>query len=127
MINLINLAPAPPLDGARALGPVLARIHPWVEQGVMLAIGAVVIVWAMTNGSYIFGTFLALGLFMHLRRGPRVSTARPLTNGETAKSVALYLATALACVAVAGVIPIALSRDLMSGLSVISAFFGLFL
>ena len=42
-INLINLAPAPPLDGSRALGPVLARIHPMVEKGAMIAMGALVV------------------------------------------------------------------------------------
>ena len=28
MLNLVNLVPAPPLDGSKALGPVLTRVHP---------------------------------------------------------------------------------------------------
>ena len=31
-INLLNLAPAPPLDGSKALGPLLARVHPMLER-----------------------------------------------------------------------------------------------
>jgi len=53
VINLFNLAPAPPLDGAKALGPVLAWIHPWLERGVLIAIGAAVVIWAAPRGSYI--------------------------------------------------------------------------
>ena len=125
MINLINLAPAPPLDGSKALGPVLGRIHPWVEQGVMLAIGALVIVWALTNGSYIFGVFLALALFGHIRQGPRTHSGRPLTNGETVKSVGLYLATAAACVGVGLVAVVSLWGDPVRGVEVIGAWLGL--
>ena len=125
MINLINLAPAPPLDGSKALGPVLGRIHPRVEQGVMLAIGALVIVWALTNGSYIFGVFMALALFGHIRQGPRPHPGRPLTNGETAKSVGLYLATATACVGVGLVSLMSLWGDPVRGIEVIGAWLGL--
>lgn len=125
MINLINLAPAPPLDGSKALGPVLGRIHPWVEQGVMLAIGALVIVWALTNGSYIFGVFMALALFGHIRQGPRPHPGRPLTNGETAKSVGLYLATAAACVGVGLISLTALWGDPVRGIEMIGAWLGL--
>ncbi len=125
MINLINLAPAPPLDGSKAIGPLLARIHPRVEQGVLLAIGAAVIVWAMTRGSYIFGAFLALALFGHLRRGPQAPSGRPLTNRETMQSLGLYLMTALACVAVAAVAPTILAGEPMVGLNMIADYFGL--
>ncbi|WP_035303996.1 metalloprotease [Brevundimonas aveniformis] len=125
MINLINLAPAPPLDGAKALGPVLARIHPWVEQGAMLAIGAIVIVWALTRGSYIFGVFMALALFGHLRQGARPHAGRPLTNVETAKSIGLYLTTAAACVGVGLVAPTMIAGDPWQGLSAIGSWLGL--
>ncbi|MBN8552334.1 MAG: peptidase M50 [Caulobacterales bacterium] len=125
MINLINLAPAPPLDGSKAIGPLLARIHPRVEQGVMLAIGAIVIVWALTRGSYIFGAFLVLALFGHLRRGPQVPSGRPLTDKETLQSLGLYLMTALACVAVAAVAPTILAGDALAGLDMIARYFGL--
>jgi Zn-dependent protease len=125
MINLVNLAPAPPLDGSKAIGPLLARIHPWVEQGVMLAIGAVVIVWALTRESYIFGGFLALALFGHLRRGPTAPPGRPLSNREAVQSLGLYLMTAGACVAVAAVAPTILAGDPMVGLDMIGQYFGL--
>jgi len=125
MINLINLAPAPPLDGSKALGPVLARIHPWVEQGVMLAIGAVVIVWALTRGSYIFGIFMVLALYSHMRRGPRDPYGRPLTNAESAKSIGLYLATASACAGVGLVAPTLLAGDPWQGLVAIANWLGL--
>lgn len=125
MINLINLAPAPPLDGAKALGPVLGRIHPRVEQGAMLAIGAVVIVWALTRGSYIFGAFMVLALFGHLRRGLRPHPGRPLTDRETAMSIGLYLATAAACVG-AGLLPLVLLfGDPMQGMAGIAQWLGL--
>lgn len=99
-INLINLAPAPPLDGAKALGPVLARIHPMLEKIALLAVGAVAVVWGISNGSWIFAGFLALALFSHLRRGAWRPEGRQLTWGEAAKSTGLFLLTAGACVGV---------------------------
>ena len=39
VINLLNLAPAPPLDGSKALGPALARIHPLVERAALVIVG----------------------------------------------------------------------------------------
>ncbi len=97
IINLINLAPAPPLDGSKALGPVLARIHPMVEKAAMGLVGALVVLWGLTNGSYIFAAFLALALIGHLRRGVWRPDGRPLTGGESARSVGLFLLTAVAC------------------------------
>ena len=125
MINLINLAPAPPLDGAKALGPVLARIHPKLELGVMLAIGAVVIVWAITRGSYIFGGFLALALFSHISRGPREPYGRPLSGAESLKSIGLFLATAVACTGVGLLAPTLLAGDPWQGLAAIANWLGL--
>lgn len=125
MINLLNLVPAPPLDGSKALGPVLARIHPRVEQGVLLVIGALVLIWAVTGGSYIFAVFLALALFGHFRRGPIIHPGRPLTGRETAMSVGLYVLTAAACVAVAMVVPIVVGGDPWHGLLTVADWFGL--
>lgn len=108
-INLVNLAPAPPLDGSRALGPVLARIHPMVEKGAMVAMGALVVFWGISNGSYIFAGFLALALFGHLRRGAWRPEGRPLSGAEAGYSVGLFVLAAVACagVALAALIPLA--------------------
>jgi Zn-dependent protease len=99
-INLINLAPAPPLDGSKALGPVLARIHPMVEMAVMVLIGLAVVAWGVMNGSYIFAVFLALALIGHLRRGTWRPEGRQLTWREAGMSVGLFLVTAILCAGV---------------------------
>jgi len=109
MINLVNLAPAPPLDGSRAIGPVLARIHPMLEKGAMVLIGVVVVVWGITNGSYIFAAFLAFALIGHLRRGAWRPEGRALTGEESGRSVGLFVVTVLICggAALAALIPLA--------------------
>ena len=99
-INLINLAPAPPLDGSKALGPVLARIHPWLEKAAMLAVGAVVVIWGLTGGSYLFAGFLILSLFMHLSRGGWRPEGRTLTMAEAGQSVVLFALTGALCAGV---------------------------
>ena len=109
LINLVNLAPAPPLDGSKALGPVLARIHPNVERGAMVLIGALVVFWGITTGRFILAAFLAIALIGHLRRGAWRPEGRPLTGREAGQSVGLFLAAAVACVAVgvAALMPLA--------------------
>ncbi len=109
MLNLINLAPAPPLDGSKALGPVLARIHPMVELAAIAAVGLLVVVWGVSNGSLIFAAFLALSLIGHLRRGRWRPEGRRLDWREAGFSVGLYVATAGACagVALAALMPLA--------------------
>ncbi|KQS55471.1 peptidase M50 [Brevundimonas sp. Leaf363] len=97
LINLVNLAPAPPLDGSKALGPVLARIHPLLEKAVMVAIGVLVVWWCVTNGSYIFAGFLALALIGHLRRGVWRPEGRRLTVAEAGSSVGLFVITLVIC------------------------------
>jgi Zn-dependent protease len=99
-VNLINLAPAPPLDGSKALGPVLARIHPMVERVAMLAMGGLVVWWGFLTGRWILAAFLAIALIGHLKRGAWRPDGRPLTGRESAFSVGLFLATAAACAAV---------------------------
>ena len=108
-INLINLAPAPPLDGSRALGPVLARIHPMVEMGAMIAMGLLVVLWGLSSGRLIFAAFLGLALIGHLRRGAWRPEGRPLSGAEAGYSVGLFVLTTLACAAVtlAALIPLA--------------------
>lgn len=109
ILNLLNLAPAPPLDGSKALGPVLALIHPTLEKAAMIVVGAVVVLWGLSNGSYIFAAFLALSLYGHLRRGHWRPEGRRLTAPEAGRSVGLFVLTAVACigVALAGLLPIA--------------------
>ena len=109
MLNLLNLAPAPPLDGSKALGPVLALIHPMVEKIAMVVVGAVAVLWGLSNGSYLFAAFLAFALYGHLRRGNWRPEGRRLTQAEAGRSVGLFVLTAAACigVALAGLMPIA--------------------
>ena len=109
LINLVNLAPAPPLDGSKALGPVLALVHPLLEKAAMVLVGLLVVIWGITNGSYIFAAFLALALIGHLRRGAWRPDGRRLTWPEAGRSLGLFLAVAAGCagVALAGLMPIA--------------------
>lgn len=124
IINLVNLAPAPPLDGSKALGPVLARIHPVVEKAAMIVIGALAVFWGLANGSYIFAAFLALALYGHLRRGAWRPEGRQLTGGESAKSVGLFLLTTAACVGVALTALMPISNDLADALYLGGRYFG---
>lgn len=107
-LNLVNLAPAPPLDGSKALGPVLARVHPMLERVVIFLIGAVVVAWGLSNGNWFFAGFLALSLYAHLRRGDWRPDGRPLTGRESGYSVGLFLATLALCggVALAALLPL---------------------
>jgi Zn-dependent protease len=113
MLNLLNLAPAPPLDGSKALGPVLALIHPMVEKAAMVLVGVIVVIWGVSNGSYIFAGFLAFALYGHLSRGHWRPEGRRLTTVEAGRSVGLFVLTAAACcgVALAGLMPLAGSFD----------------
>ena len=122
-INLVNLAPAPPLDGSKALGPVLARIHPMLEKVTVGLIGLVVVIWGVTNGSWPFAIFLALALIGHLRRGAWRPDGRPLSLGESGRSVGLFLLTTAACagVALAALMPV--SGSLPEALSLGARFF----
>lgn len=110
MINLVNLVPAPPLDGSKALGPVLARVHPMLEKSVLIAIGAVVVFWGVTTGRWILATFLAMALIGHLRRGGWRPDERPLSTPEAGRSLGLYLLTTAACAA-AALAPLVLMTD----------------
>jgi len=96
-LNLINLAPAPPLDGSKAIGPVLARIHPWVERAAMVVMGGLVVYWGVATGRWILAVFLAIALLGHLRRGAWRPEGRDLSVREALFSVGLYAVTAAAC------------------------------
>ena len=84
MLNLINLVPAPPLDGSKALGPVLAKVHPMLERGVLLAIGVVVVAWGVMTGRWILAVFLGIAVLGHLRGGPMrgLASVRRVRSGR---------------------------------------------
>lgn len=115
LINLVNLAPAPPLDGSHALGPVLARVHPMLEQLALLAIGAAVVGWGLFTGRYILAVFVGLAVLGRLRSGHGRRGETPLTGREAGISLALYLATAAVCIAGAVGALLPLSETGLSG------------
>jgi Zn-dependent protease len=95
--NLLNLAPAPPLDGSKALGPVLARIHPWLERAALLVVGVVAIAWTFKQGSWLIPLFISLSLVGSLRAGRLRPEARPLSWPEWALSLGLYTLAVVLC------------------------------
>lgn len=101
MINLVNLAPAPPLDGSKALGPVLARIDPMVEKAALIAIGVLAVWWGVSTGRYILAVFLAIAILGSLRQGAWRPGERTLTWPEATKALGLFLLTAALCLAAA--------------------------
>jgi Zn-dependent protease len=89
LINLLNMMPAPPLDGSKALGPALARIHPMVERAVLVLIGAVAAYFALRHGSLIFGAFIAVATLGALRQTGRPES-QPLNALEWFASIGLW-------------------------------------
>ena len=95
--NLLNLAPAPPLDGSKAFGPVLARIHPLLERAALLVVGLVAIVWSASRGSWLIPLFIGLSIFASLRTAQLRPAARPLSWSEWALGLTLYLVAVALC------------------------------
>ena len=95
--NLLNLAPAPPLDGSKALGPVLAKIHPLLERAVLLVIGLAAIAWTFSRGSWLVPLFIGLSIFASLRTAQLRPAARPLSWGEWGLSLALCVLAIALC------------------------------
>jgi Zn-dependent protease len=110
-INLLNLAPAPPLDGSKAIGPVLARIHPQVERAALMLVGAAAVMWAISRNSWILAFFLGIGVISALRQGPLRPPAMRLTGGQFAISIALYLGSATLCLGALGASLYGMGRD----------------
>ncbi len=100
IINLINLAPAPPLDGSKALGPALARIHPMLEKAALVLVGVIAVVWAVRTGNWIFGAFVGVATLGAVRARTLRAPARPLGATEWIASVALWLIALGLCVGV---------------------------
>jgi len=99
-LNLINLAPAAPLDGAKAFGPVLARIHPQLERAALVMIAIPALAWAIGRGSFLFAIVIAFGAFRAFAAGGVRPASRPLSPVEWAASIALYAIVIAACAAV---------------------------
>jgi Zn-dependent protease len=111
VINLLNLVPAPPLDGSKALGPVLARIHPWVERGALLAVGVLAILWAINHKSYILAGFIGISVFGAMRGNALRAPSRPLSGGEPIAVVAFFAATVCLCLVTLQIVADGLGRD----------------
>jgi len=101
MLSLVNLLPAPPLDGSKALGPVLTRVHPRLEQIALILIGGLAVWWGLSTGRLILAVFLGFAVFSHLRRGVWREHWGRLSWPEAGKSLGLYLLTAAVCAAAA--------------------------
>jgi len=101
-INLLNLAPAPPLDGSKALGPVLARIHPMLERVALGLVGGLAAIWTLSRGSLLMPLIIVLSVFASLRARRMRPPAEPLTWGAWTLSLSLYLAALALSAAVAG-------------------------
>lgn len=97
ILNILNLFPAPPLDGSHIVGPVLARINPHLERYVAVGLGAVAALWAAASGSYLIAFFIGLSTFSVLRFGVQRGHSTPLEGNESALSLGLYLAVATLC------------------------------
>jgi Zn-dependent protease len=114
--NLLNLAPAPPLDGSKALGPVLARIHPQLERLALVVIGGLAVLWTLSRGSLIAPAFIGLSVFGSLRAGALRPAARPLSWGEWGLGLGLYALAIALCSAVlaAAAIPLGVNAHVLS-------------
>jgi Zn-dependent protease len=100
VINLVNLLPAPPLDGSKAIGPALHRVHPLLEKAALLLVGGLAVLWGVRTGSYIFAVLIGLGLFSALARPTLRAPALPLNGGQWISSLALYAVAVTACLLV---------------------------
>ena len=102
LLNFVNLAPAPPLDGSKALGPVLARIHPALERAALLMVGMLAVAWGVSHGSYIFAAFIGVSVMAAAFGRTIRPPARPLTWREWGVSLGLYAAVLALAAAVIG-------------------------
>jgi Zn-dependent protease len=100
IINLINLLPAPPLDGSKALGPALARVHPMLERAALLLVGSGAVLWALNARMYIFAAFIGFGVFSALVAARFRAPAIPLNGRQWVSTLLLYVLSVAACVAV---------------------------
>jgi Zn-dependent protease len=102
VINLLNLVPAPPLDGSRALGPALARIHPQIERGVLVLVGGAAVLWLVQRHDWLIAVFIAISVLGALKRPTIRPFALRLTWAELLASLLLYAGAVALCVAALG-------------------------
>jgi Zn-dependent protease len=122
IISLMNLLPAPPLDGSKALGPALAFVHPWLEKAALVAVGAAAVLWALDTHNVLLGLFVAIGVLGALKQGRMRPSAAPLSFGQWALSIGLYVAALALCLAA---LQFALGgRDLADDLRIVLRVFG---
>jgi Zn-dependent protease len=100
ILNLMNLAPAPPLDGSKALGPALAWLHPWLERGALVVVGGAAAVWALHRGSLLFGAFIAIATLGALRGRAQRAPAERMSAGEWLAALGLWAGALVLCVVV---------------------------
>ena len=100
IINLLNLAPAPPLDGSKALGPALAWVHPWLERAALVLIGGAAVPWALNRGSFLFAAFVGIASLAALRGRMQRPPAERLTTGQWLAAIGLWLAALALCAGV---------------------------
>ena len=99
-INLLNLAPIPPLDGSKALGPVLARVNPQLERVGMLLAGAAAIVFGILEGYFFLAVFVGIAVLGYLKRGAWRPEAQPMTWREAGGGLVLYVMALILCAGV---------------------------
>jgi Zn-dependent protease len=100
LLNLLNLAPAPPLDGSKALGPALAWVHPMLERAALVLVGGAAALWAFNRGSYLFAIFVAIASLAALRGRRTRPAAERLSTGQWLAALGLWLAALALGVAV---------------------------
>ena len=98
-ITLLTRAPVPPLDGSKALGPALARIHPWVERGVLLVLAAFALDWSLSHGQIPIAVIVGLGAARVFLPGPMRPASTPLTLVQWGATIGLYVLALALCVA----------------------------
>jgi hypothetical protein len=97
VISLLNLLPAPPLDGSKALGPALAFVHPLLEKAALLAVGAGAVLWALDTHNMLLGIFVAIGVLGSLKQGRMRPSAVRLNAWQWLLSLGLYAASLAIC------------------------------
>lgn len=104
IINLLNLIPAPPLDGSRALGPVLAKIHPQFERAVLILVGAIAVLWSLRSQNFLIAAFIGIAVIGTLKRPSIRPWAIKMNHSQQLVTFLLYFAVAGLCVATLAVL-----------------------